>query len=107
MLLALLLMQLLGRPPVCSALCATLAPCPCAPAGDGPPATVVQEEERVAAALVHSFEAVDREIMTRCRLEGTKGGATALAVLRVGSQLFAAHAGDTRAVLSRHGSALR
>jgi len=38
----------------------------------------------VAAALVHSFEAVDREIMTRCRVEGTKGGATGLVVLGIG-----------------------
>ena len=35
---------------------------------------------------MHSFEAVDREIMTRCRLEGTKGGATGLVVLRMGEQ---------------------
>lgn len=59
--------------------------CPALPnAGEGPPATAIQEEERVAAALVHSFEAVDREIMTRCRVEGTKGGATGLVVLRIG-----------------------
>ena len=57
-----------------------------AAAGEGPPATVLQEEERVAAALVHSFEAVDREIMTRCRVEGTKGGATGLVVLRMGGR---------------------
>ncbi|KAL4434407.1 hypothetical protein ABPG75_000848 [Micractinium tetrahymenae] len=75
--------------------------------GEGPPATALQEEERIAAALVHSFEAVDREIMTRCRLEGTKGGATGLVVLRVGNQLYAAHCGDTRAVMSRNGEALR
>ena len=56
------------------------------PAGEGPPATALQEEERVAAALVHSFEAVDKEIMMRCRLEGTKGGATGLVVLRIGGQ---------------------
>ena len=53
-------------------------------AGEGPPATALQEEERVAAAMVHAFEAVDREIMTRCRLEGTKGGATGLVLLRLG-----------------------
>jgi hypothetical protein len=45
---------------------------------------VLQEEERVGAALVHAFEAVDREIMTRCRVEGTKGGATGLVLLRLG-----------------------
>ncbi|KAL4428565.1 hypothetical protein ABPG77_008877 [Micractinium sp. CCAP 211/92] len=75
--------------------------------GEGPPATALQEEERIAAAMVHSFEAVDREIMTRCRLEGTKGGATGLVVLRIGNQLYAAHCGDTRAVMSRNGEALR
>lgn len=42
----------------------------------------------MAAALVHSFEAVDREIMTRCRMEGTKGGATGLVVLRIGARRF-------------------
>lgn len=75
--------------------------------GEGPPATAQQEEERVAAALIHSFESVDREIMTRCRLEGTKGGATGLVLLRTGSHLYAAHCGDTRAVMSRNGEALR
>ncbi|PSC75687.1 serine threonine phosphatase [Micractinium conductrix] len=75
--------------------------------GEGPPATALQEEERVAAAMVHAFEAVDREIMTRCRLEGTKGGATGLVLLRLGNQLYAAHCGDTRAVMLRNGEALR
>ncbi|KAI3439041.1 hypothetical protein D9Q98_001451 [Chlorella vulgaris] len=75
--------------------------------GEGPPASVLQEEERVGAALVHAFEAVDREIMTRCRVEGTKGGATGLVLLRLGNQLYAAHCGDTRAVMSRNGEALR
>ena len=42
------------------------------------------EEARLAAALVHSFEAVDREIMTRSRLDGTKAGSTGVVVLRVG-----------------------
>lgn len=117
----------------------------CRAAGEGPPATALREEERVAAALVHSFEAVDREIMTQCRLTGTKGGATGLVLLRMGAlswgqriqrsrgassaamacglagcstsrclpcrpagnQLYAAHCGDTRAVLSRSGEALR
>lgn len=62
------------------------------PAGEGPPATALQEEERLAAAMVHSFEAVDREIMTRCRLEGTKGGATGLVVLRIGENCLGSQA---------------
>lgn len=66
----------------------TACPAAACAAGEGPPATAIQEEERVAAALVHSFEAVDREIMTRCRLEGTKGGATGLVVLRIGARRF-------------------
>lgn len=78
-----------GRPRACSkqhpSQHGSCPACPALPiAGEGPPATAIQEEERVAAALVHSFEAVDREIMTRCRVEGTKGGATGLVVLRIG-----------------------
>lgn len=38
----------------------------------------------MGAALRHAFEAVDREILVRCRLEGNKSGATGVAVLRIG-----------------------
>jgi hypothetical protein len=63
---------------------------PLPPTGEGPPAAVLQEEERLGAALVHCFEAVDREVLARCRLEGTKGGATGLVVLRIGEHTPAA-----------------
>ncbi|GAB4815687.1 hypothetical protein N2152v2_002733 [Parachlorella kessleri] len=75
--------------------------------GDGPPSTQRQEAERMCAALRHAFEATDREILVRCRLEGNKSGATGVAVVRVGELLYAAHAGDSRAVLCRAGTALR
>ena len=52
--------------------------------GEGPPAAQAAEEGRISTALVHAFEATDREILMRSRLEGSKGGATALVVLRVG-----------------------
>lgn len=37
----------------------------------------------------------------------TRDGATALVVLRIGRVLYAAHAGDSRAVMSRAGQAYR
>lgn len=75
--------------------------------GEGPPAVVAREEERMAAALTHAFEATDREILTRCRLEDAKGGATGVAIVRIGDVLYAAHCGDSRAVLCRGGEPLR
>ena len=75
--------------------------------GDGPPAAAAAEEERMAPALVHAFEAADREILTRCRVENGRGGATGVAVVRVGEALYAAHCGDSRAVLCRGGEPLR
>jgi hypothetical protein len=38
----------------------------------------------MGAALRHAFEATDREILVRCRLEGNKSGATGVAVVRIG-----------------------
>lgn len=75
--------------------------------GDGPPTTLLLEEEKMAAALVHSFETTDREILTRCRLEGIRGGATGVAIIRTGDILYAAHIGDSRAVMCRCGEPLR
>ena len=62
-------------------------PC-CCLEGDGPPSTQRQEAERMCAALRHAFEATDREILVRCRLEGNKSGATGVAVVRVGELLL-------------------
>lgn len=61
----------------------------------------------MAAALTHAFEATDREILTRCRLESGRGGATGVVIVRIGDILYAAHCGDSRAVLCRSGEPLR
>ena len=55
-------------------------------AGEGPPAALAREEEVVAAALTRAFEATDREILTRCRVEGVRGGTTAVVALRLGEE---------------------
>lgn len=75
--------------------------------GSGPPGTAHRESERMSAALVHAFETTDREILTRCRVENGRGGATGVVILRLGETLYAAHCGDSRAVLCRSGEALR
>jgi serine/threonine protein phosphatase PrpC len=66
-----------------------------------------QEEDRVAEALTKTFEVVDKGILDKCRELGQRGGATAVVTLRLGDWLYAAHAGDSRAVLCRAGEALR
>lgn len=45
--------------------------------------------------------------MAVARRDGVRDGATALVVLRLGAALYAAHAGDSRAVLCRDGLAYR
>ena len=75
--------------------------------GEGPPAVAFRESERMSAALTHAFEATDKEILNRCRTERVRGGATGVAVLRVGRTLYAAHCGDSRAVMCRAGEPLR
>lgn len=75
--------------------------------GEGPPASMAQEEERMGAALVHAFEATDREILMRCRMENGRGGATGVVIVRIGGSLYAAHCGDSRAVMCRGGEPLR
>lgn len=57
----------------------------------------------VTAALRACFHAVDAEILARARSSGGREGATALVALRLGRDLFTAHAGDARAVLRRAG----
>lgn len=73
--------------------------------GDGPPSTLSLEAERMEAALRHAFETTDREILMRCQLGGDKSGSTGVAVVRIGDVLYAAHAGDSRAVLCRRAGA--
>jgi hypothetical protein len=46
-------------------------------------------------------------VLTDARRQGTRDGATALVVLRLGGVLYSAHAGDSRAVLCRDGAAHR
>lgn len=75
--------------------------------GSGPPAALAQEEERVQKALIRAFEQTDKEILERCRQEGGRSGATGVVVMRIGQSLYAAHCGDSRAVMCRSGEPLR
>ncbi|WIA44540.1 hypothetical protein OEZ86_007274 [Tetradesmus obliquus] len=73
----------------------------------GPPAVVKQEEAAVGSALKQAFRQVDDMVLSTARHEGTRDGATALVLLRLGNALYAAHAGDSRAVLCRDAAAYR
>ncbi|GFR41712.1 hypothetical protein Agub_g2462, partial [Astrephomene gubernaculifera] len=73
----------------------------------GPPAAMAAEESAISTALRRVFRRVDDEILAEARMDGARDGATALLVLRLADTLYAAHAGDSRAVLSRCGSAVR
>lgn len=75
--------------------------------GHGPPTSLAQEEERIQKALVRAFEVTDEEILERCCQEGGRSGATGVVVVRIGNSLYAAHCGDSRAVLCRSGEPLR
>lgn len=75
--------------------------------GEGGPGTDFTEEGAMGGALRRVFHTVDKEILDRARAEGGRDGTTALVVLRVGSALFTAHAGDSRAVLCRNRVAVR
>ena len=96
-----------------------------------------QEAADMGHAVKHAFSVVDEEILERARAEQGRDGATALVVLRIGEfgqqscssrpgeawlagsvlksghcscageVLWAAHAGDSRAVLCRGGQAVR
>lgn len=59
--------------------------------------------ENISASLVNAFEIVDHEVLERCRTEKARGGATGVVLVRVGEMLYAAHCGDSRAVLCRNG----
>ena len=75
--------------------------------GAGPPGSTHRESERMSAALIHAFEATDKEILNRCRMENGRGGATGVVLPRLGDTLYAAHCGDSRAVMCRSGEPLR
>ncbi|KXZ41809.1 hypothetical protein GPECTOR_276g723 [Gonium pectorale] len=72
-----------------------------------PPAAMAAEEVAIAGALRRVFRRLDDEILAEARQDGSRDGATALMVLRLSDTIYAAHAGDSRAVLSRRGAALR
>ncbi|CAG9467250.1 unnamed protein product [Pedinophyceae sp. YPF-701] len=59
------------------------------------------------AAFKDAFRQVDEDIIQKCNSGVARGGSTALALLRENNLLYAAHAGDSRAVLGRNGKALR
>lgn len=75
--------------------------------GSAAPAATLQESQHMTAALVHAFEAIDHEILTRCRRDGGRDGATGIVIVRLGEMLYAANCGDSRAVLCRGGEPLR
>ncbi|KAF6255923.1 hypothetical protein COO60DRAFT_1702602, partial [Scenedesmus sp. NREL 46B-D3] len=58
----------------------------------GPPAVVKQEEAAVGSALKQAFRQVDDMVLSTARHEGTRDGATALVLLRLGNVLYSAHA---------------
>ncbi|GLI70999.1 hypothetical protein VaNZ11_016115 [Volvox africanus] len=72
-----------------------------------PPAAMAAEEAAIGAALRRCFRRLDDEILAEARADGARDGATALLVMRLSDTLYSAHAGDSRAVLSRRGHAVR
>ncbi|PSC67886.1 phosphatase 2C 24 [Micractinium conductrix] len=64
------------------------------------------DEQKVEAALTAAFEGADEEIVGKAIERGDRYGTTAVCALRIGSALYAAHAGDSRAVLCRDGHAV-
>ncbi|MEW5306475.1 MAG: hypothetical protein WDW36_008937 [Sanguina aurantia] len=63
------------------------------------------EESAVTGAMCRAFHSLDEAILAEARSEGLRDGATAVVVMRLGDVLYAAHAGDSRAVLCRQGGA--
>jgi hypothetical protein len=58
-----------------------------------PPSCPKLEEATVSDALRCAFRRVDDLVLATARREGTRDGATALVLLRLGCTLYAAHAG--------------
>ncbi|BDA43649.1 Protein phosphatase 2C homolog 3 [Coccomyxa sp. Obi] len=65
------------------------------------------EAAAMSGALESAFLAMDREILDRARRESGRDGCCVLVAVRIGDYLWTAHAGDSRAVLSRGGRSLR
>jgi hypothetical protein len=61
--------------------------------GPVPAAVSRCEEVEVGDALRAAFAAVDEAVLGTARASGTRDGATALVLLRVGATLYSAHAG--------------
>ncbi|KAK9851327.1 hypothetical protein WJX84_001751 [Apatococcus fuscideae] len=75
--------------------------------GEGSQASAFQEEATMAAALKKAFRDMDDEILEESRRDGLRDGSTAVMILRLGGALYAAHVGDSRAVLCQKGQGLR
>lgn len=65
------------------------------------------EQQRMGAAFCSTFHALDKEILHKSRHSKGRDGCTGLVLLRVGEVVYTAHCGDSRAVLSRAGKAVR
>lgn len=65
------------------------------------------EMDSIRSSFVNAFETVDNEVLERCRTEKVRGGATGVVLVRMGEMLYAAHCGDSRAVLYRNGRPIR
>ncbi|KAL6660781.1 hypothetical protein ACP70R_001816 [Stipagrostis hirtigluma subsp. patula] len=63
------------------------------------------EEDAVSAAIRAAYLATDSELLAQQQQQGAGGGACAATALVRGGDLYVAHLGDCRAVLSRDGGA--
>ena len=55
----------------------------------------------VNAAFLYAYKSVDAEILTQAENEGKDYGTAAVVALQIGSCMYVANTGDSRAVLSR------
>lgn len=65
------------------------------------------EASAMETSLKKAFENVDQEIIATAERHNKRYGTTAVCALVIGSELFVAHAGDSRAVLYRDGAAVQ
>ncbi|RLM58777.1 hypothetical protein C2845_PM18G03640 [Panicum miliaceum] len=65
---------------------------------------VVEDDDAVSAAIRAAYLAIDSELLAQHQ-QGASGGACAATALVTGGDLYVAHLGDCRAVLSRDGGA--
>ncbi|KAK9794905.1 hypothetical protein WJX73_003566 [Symbiochloris irregularis] len=75
----------------------------------GEPGASPAESMAAVGALERAFLAMDSEILQACKTTQPpqQDGSTCLVLLRIGESLWAAHAGDSRAVMSRGGHGIR